>query len=126
VLVEAGETRVLAYITLVCSHIAVQQFGETAPVDGFRYADYPAVKIARLAVDNELQGLGVGGQLVDFAVGITERHVAPHAGCRFLVVDAKPNSAGFYSRKGFSIVGDASENRSLTTMFIDLHRLRDR
>ena len=89
VLVEAGETRVLAYITLVCTHIAVQQFGDPAPVDGFRYTDYPAVKLARLAVDGELQGHGVGAQLVDFAIALTEEHIMPHAGCRFLVVDAK-------------------------------------
>ncbi|WP_431102270.1 GNAT family N-acetyltransferase [Roseateles noduli] len=124
VMVEFGETRVLAYITLVCTHVSVQQFGGPAPVDGFRYADYPAVKLARLAVDSGLQGQGVGGQLVDFAIGLAEEHIMPYAGCRFLVVDAKPNSVGFYLRKGFSKMGeDADEVNSFTTMFVDLHRL---
>ncbi|MFX1677654.1 GNAT family N-acetyltransferase [Mitsuaria sp. CC2] len=124
VLVERGETRVLAYITLVCTHVSVQQFGGPAPVDGFRYADYPAVKLARLAVDSELQGQGVGAQLVDFAVGLAEEHIMPYAGCRFLVVDAKPNSVGFYQRKGFTKMGEAADVvGSFTTMFVDLNRL---
>lgn len=124
VLVEAGETRVLAYVTLVCTHVAVEQFGADVPVDGFRYADYPAVKLARLAVDANLQGQGVGAQLVDFAVALTEEFIMPHAGCRFLVVDAKPNSVGFYERKGFVRIGDAVDgDAAFTTMFVDLHRL---
>lgn len=126
VLAEPGETRVFAYITLVCTHIAVEQLGPPAPVDGFKYADYPAVKLARLAVDSELQGQGVGAQLVDFAVALTEEHIMPHAGCRFLVVDAKPNSVGFYQRKGFTkMSGDTDTDTvdNLTTMFVDLHRL---
>lgn len=124
VLVERDETRVLAYITLVCTHISVQLFGDPAPVDGFKYADYPAVKLARLAVDSALQGQGVGAQLVDFAVALTQEHVMPHAGCRFFVVDAKPNSEGFYLRKGFREMGKTADAAGkFTTMFVDLHRL---
>lgn len=126
VLVEAGHSRVLAYITLVCTHLAVQQFDAPAPVDGFRYADYPAVKLARLAVDNGLQGQGVGAQLVDFAIALTLENIVPHVGCRFLVVDAKPNSVGFYERKGFTRVGKANQEDGLTTLFVDLHRLAPR
>lgn len=124
VLVETGQTQVLAYITLVCTHIAVEQFGDPAPVDGFRYTDYPAVKIARLAVDLGLRGRDLGAQLVDFAVALTEAHIMPHAGCRFLVVDAKPGSVGFYERKGFTKLGEAQDAAgTFTTMFVDLHRL---
>lgn len=124
VLVETGQTKVLAYVTLVCTHVAVEQFGGDAPVDRFRYTDYPAVKVARLAVDASLQGQGVGAQLVDFAVALTEEFIMPHAGCRFLVVDSKPNSVGFYQRKGFVRMGAAADGAAaFTTMFVDLHRL---
>lgn len=123
VLVEAGQTRVLAYTTLVCTHVSVQQFGSPAPVGGFRYADYPAVKPARLAVDGSLQGQGVGSQLVDFSIGLTTQHIMPHAGCRFMVVDAKPGSVGFYRRKGFVEVGRTAQGQATTTMFVDLHRI---
>ena len=58
VLVPAGETKILAYITTLCTHVAVQQFDKQAVVDGFRYQDYPAIELARLAVDASLQGQG--------------------------------------------------------------------
>lgn len=125
VLVRKDETRVWAYVTTLCTHVAVQQFDEPAPIDGFRYKDYPAVKLARLAVDAELQGQGVGGQLVDFVIGLILSHVVPHTGCRFLVVDAKPNSVAFYERKGFGRMGQVADGeQAFTTMFIDLHRLK--
>ncbi len=124
VLVESGQTRVMAYITLVCTHIAVEQFEAAAPVGEFRYADFPAIKLARLAVDNKLQGQGVGGQLVDFAIALAVNQVMPHVGCRFMVVDAKLNSVGFYERKGFTRFGSNVQPDGLTTLFMDLHRLK--
>lgn len=124
VLVRKGESRVWAYVTTLCTHVAVQQFDEPGPVDGFRYKDYPAVKLARLAVDAELQGQGLGGQLVDFVIGLVAQHVMPHTGCRFLVVDSKPNSVAFYERKGFVKLGQVADGaHAFTAMFIDLHRL---
>lgn len=124
VLVKKGEARVLAYVTTLCTHVAVEQFDESAQIEGFRYLDYPAIKLARLAVDTHLQRQGVGGQLVDFVIGLTVEHVMRHTGCRFLVVDAKPTSISFYERKGFSRIGQAADGEcALTTMFIDLHRI---
>jgi len=125
VLVEKGNTRVWAYITTLCTQVSVQQFDPSPLVDGFRYKDFPAIKLARLAVDVDLQGQGVGSQMVDFVMGLATEHVMPHTGCRFLVVDAKANSVAFYERKGFSKIGQATDGLlSLTTMFVDLHRLQ--
>jgi GNAT superfamily N-acetyltransferase len=124
VLVPSGETKILAYITTLCTHVAVQQFDKQAVVDGFRYQDYPAIKLARLAVDASLQGQGIGSQLVDFVIGLVAQHVMPHTGCRFLVVDAKSTSVSFYERKGFTKIGQLDGNdQDLTSMFVDLHKL---
>lgn len=124
VLVETDGTRVWAYITTLCTQVSVEQFDAGALVEGFRYKDFPAIKLARLAVDTELQGRGVGGQLVDFVIGLAVEHVMPHTGCRFLIVDAKASSVSFYGRKGFSKIGQAADgSQVLTPMFIDLHRL---
>lgn len=125
VLVETGQSRVFAYVTTLCTHVSVQQFDRPDQVEDFRYKDYPAIKLARLAVHSGLQGSGAGGQLVDFVIGLAVSHVMPHTGCRFLVVDAKRQSVGFYARKGFSRMGLAgSDEQTFTTMFIDLHRLK--
>lgn len=125
VLVEVGASQVLAYVTTLCTHVSVQQFDQPSQVEGFKYKDYPAIKLARLAVHTELQGSGAGSQLVEFVVGLVVSQIMPHTGCRFLVVDAKPQSTGFYERKGFSRMGVAGddEGQAFVTMFIDLHRL---
>ena len=104
--------------------MAVEQFDEPAVLDGFRYKDYPAIKPARLAVDTSLQGQGVGSQLVDFVIALITDHVMPYTGCRFLVVDAKPESVRFYAAKGFLPIGTSTDGpTATTTMFIDLRRV---
>lgn len=50
----------------------------------------------------------------------------PHTGCRFLVVDSKPQSIGFYESKGFKRIGEAETAEAhYTTMFIDLHHVKE-
>jgi GNAT superfamily N-acetyltransferase len=124
VLVPKGDTKVLAYISTLCTHVAVEQFDKHAVLDGFRYKDYPAIKLARLAVDVSLQGQGIGSQLVDFVIGLVTEHVMPYTGCRFLVVDAKSESVPFYEAKGFLPIGFSTDGSTqTTTMFIDLRRV---
>lgn len=125
VLVEDGDARIQAYITLLCTHVTVEQFEQPLAVDGgFQYRDYPAVKIGRLAVDKRLQGQKAGSALVEFAIGVAADSIMPHAGCRFLVLDAKAESVGFYLKKGFTSMGPTTDSKVRhTTMFIDLHKL---
>lgn len=124
VLVEKGQARVWAYVSTLCTRIAVEQIDGPAPLEDFRYKNYPAVKLARLAVGATIQGQGAGGMLVDFVVAQVLQQIMPHTGCRFLVVDAKPNSIAFYERKGFrQMKQEADGEQALTTMFIDLDRL---
>jgi len=127
VIVAKGTKRVLAYLTTLCTHIAVEQFDDQKSIsEDFKYKDYPAIKLARLAVDISQRDndLHLGSKLVDFLVGFATEQVMPYTGCRFLVVDAKPKSVGFYIKKGFSKIGDHQEGQSqATTMVIDLGRL---
>jgi predicted N-acetyltransferase YhbS len=123
VVVEKDGNRILGYATTLCTQISTEQFGDTLPIKDFRYKDYPAVKLARLAVDVSLQGQGVGGQLLDLVMGLISEQVMPHIGCRFLVVDSKVTSVNFYTRKGFVTVGSVSQGeQGHTTMVIDLNR----
>jgi ribosomal protein S18 acetylase RimI-like enzyme len=79
-----------------------------------------------LPVDTSLQGKGIGGRLVEFVIGLAVQHVMPHTGCRFLVVDSKPQSIGFYESKGFKRIGEAETAEAhYTTMFIDLHHVKE-
>src|SRR5258708_13648569 len=84
---------------------------------------FPYTTLFRSAVDTSLQGQGVGSQLVDFVIALITDHVMPYTGCRFLVVDAKPESVRFYAAKGFLPIGTSTDGpTATTTMFTDLPR----
>lgn len=63
----------------------------------------PILRIARLAVDDRFQGLGIGRLLLramlELALEMRDR-----AGCTGVVVDAKPQAAAFYSSMGFETI----------------------
>jgi GNAT superfamily N-acetyltransferase len=75
--------KLLGYITLVCGEVVTED-GDACLIEGvdYHYKHYPAVKIARLAVDQSVQRSGLGKYLVDLALGIAKREVAPSVGCR--------------------------------------------
>lgn len=125
VLVEQGKPRVLAYATILCTQMRVDQVTPPDGLGDFPYTDYPAIRLARLAVDKSQQGKGMGSLLVDFILALVLDQIMPNAGCRFLIVDAKPGSVSFYARKGFSRIGDMRDGTDpLTLMFVDLNRLK--
>ena len=116
------DSRVWAYITLMCSQIEIDEDCRPGECEGAsKYKDFPAIKIARLAVDSKLQRKWMGTSLVDWAISTVKRVIMPTVGCRFLIVDAKPCSVPFYKRLGFSGVStdDAEDNDPV--LYIDLH-----
>lgn len=125
VVTEDGQKQVIAYATILCTQIRVDQVGGVDLAEGhFPYQDYPAIRLARLAVDSRQQGKGLGGTLVDFILSLARDHIMPFAGCRFLILDAKPGSVSFYRKKGFSEIGAIPDDGNpLTLMFVDLHKL---
>jgi GNAT superfamily N-acetyltransferase len=96
----------------------IDEFGEA-----YKYA-YPAVKIARLAIDLRHQGEGYGADIVSYCIAIIVKDVMPKVGCRFIVVDANKPAIDFYRKVGFTMV-DTDANKALETpvMFLDLQRL---
>ncbi len=121
---EAGKSKILGYISLVCGEVVasaddVHLMEEPA----YRYRQYPAVKIARLAVDKHLRKKGVGQALIDLALGIAKDRISMAVGCRFVVVDAKQDAVRFYQRCGFTLLAtETNRMRSDPILFIDLHK----
>jgi ribosomal protein S18 acetylase RimI-like enzyme len=119
--------KLIGYVTLVCGEVVIQE-GDEALVaeDGMQYLyrQYPAIKIARLAVDRRFRSLGIGEALVNLALGIAQQLICPNVGCRFVMVDSKQQSVGFYDRRGFTML-DTQENRDREepVMFVDLSKL---
>jgi predicted GNAT family N-acyltransferase len=115
--------RIWAYITILMSEIK----NENAQPEGFgqeyRYA-YPAVKIARLAVDLKAQGRHLGCDLVSYCIALVKREIMPRVGCRFLTLDANKPAIAFYQKQGFELV-DTPTNQALDNpiMFLDLQKL---
>lgn len=117
--------KVVGYVTLTCGEI-VSDDATCQLVDDveYPYNHYPAVKVARLAVDQRMQGKGLGEKLVRLAIGQAKRVICPAVGCRFVTVDAKRQSVGFYIKCGFTIL-DTQENhdRPSPVMWIDLNKV---
>lgn len=118
------QNKTIAYLTLVCGEVTTDEGGEplvSEPGLDFRYPRYPAVKIARLAVDQRYHGKKIGKLLVQLALGISKEEICPAVGCRFLMVDAKPAAVAFYSRVGFTMLDThGNKDRKEPVMFIDL------
>ncbi len=123
---DADTDKLKAYITLVCGEVEIAH-GDAPPIDkeegGYAYLQYPAVKIARLAVDKGLKGKGLGKQLVTMALGIAKGQICPAVGCRFMMVDSKAKSIEFYEKCGFTFLDTAgNRERDAPVMYIDLSK----
>lgn len=60
----------------------------------------PVLRLARLGVDRQHRGEGLGRELLIVAADIAVE-VRMRAGCAGIVVDSKPDAVGFYERHGF-------------------------
>lgn len=123
----ADNDRLIGYITLTCGEIVI---GDGDPVlvadEGltYLYNQYPAVKIARLAVDQRARALGIGEALVKLCLGLATEYIAPNVGCRFVVVDSKQGAVSFYDRIGFTMLDTpANREREEPVMFVDLSKV---
>lgn len=91
--------QIAGYFTLATAQVAYQEIP-----DGFRGKlpkyPIPALRIARLAVNKDLKGKGIGKWLLVQAF-TKAVHVADVTGLYFIIVDAKETSKSFYEYYGF-------------------------
>lgn len=122
---RSGDRKVIAYVSIMCAEVALENcyMIEDKP-NANKFEFQPAIRIARLAVSRENQKSGFGKQLVDLVIGMALTIVQPHAGCRFLILDAKRKSISFYEKLGFRLL-ETEGNKSAETplMFMDLQSL---
>ncbi|MBR6295019.1 MAG: GNAT family N-acetyltransferase [Treponema sp.] len=130
VVVEKGKTdRVLAYFTLSNDKIAVTDFISNNQFNKFKKKNfnkekylrsYPSVKIGRLGISKELQGAGIGTNIIDFIkLYFLEDN---KTGCRFITVDAYNAAVPFYKKNGFDFLIKKDENPT-QLMYFDLINL---
>jgi len=63
--------------------------------------DKESLKLRQMAVQNNLQGKGIGASMMNFA-----ENVARDAGYKKLIMHARKTATGFYEKLGFKISGD--------------------
>lgn len=83
-----------------------------------RRRSYPAVKIGRLAVNEEFAGSGLGTFILDnikYAFANVKR-----LGCRFVTVDALNSAVAFYEKNGFQFFTEQDKDDDTRLMFFDL------
>lgn len=116
------DAKLIGYITLICGEILTETPQEVIPPEQvYDYKTFPSVKIARLAIDRRYQGKGLGDYLVAFAVGVVKEAIAPHVGCRFVVVDSKQSAVKFYERVGFTLLDTvANKANDQPVMYLDI------
>jgi GNAT superfamily N-acetyltransferase len=99
--VTVGDGRVVGYYALSLGQVDVTQAPERIRKGMGRYP-IPVIVLARLAVDSNAQGQGLGAGLLQDAV-LRALTVAEHAGVRAILTHPINEAAGtFYRRFGFA------------------------
>ncbi len=110
--------QLVGYITLTTDIIKKEEVQGEERID-VPYKEYPAIKIARLAVDNKYERKGVGRFLLLVAAGKALK-ISDEVGCRFITVDSKKDSIGFYEKRGGFELVKKRKNSMYPTMYLDI------
>lgn len=94
-----NNNRISGYFTLATAQVAYQEIPDKYR-DKLPKYPIPALRIARLAVNKELQGSGLGKWLLS-QIFIKAIQVADITGLYLIIVDTKETSKSFYEHYGF-------------------------
>ena len=110
---QGEDSRIAGFYTLASSSVLLADLPPETGKKLPRYPSVPAVRMGRLAVDENFKGQGLGGALLADALARAARaDIAAFA----LVVDAKDDAAArFYRHHGFIVLPD-----SPLTLFLPL------
>ncbi len=104
--VAVVEDIIIGYLSVSAGSVRIENFSSEYSKKFPKYP-LPILRLTRLAVDIKYQNIGIGKQLLKFALKLAliqkERF-----GCFALVVDAKEKSVGFYEAYGFEEIDIAS------------------
>jgi len=109
--------QLIGYVTLTADIIRKKDVWSDDRIET-PYKEYPAIKIARLATDKKYEKRGVGTFLLLTAIGIAA-DMSEKVGCRFITVDSKRHSIGFYEKHGFKLVKKYAK-QDYPTMYLDI------
>ncbi|NOQ28919.1 MAG: GNAT family N-acetyltransferase [Methanosarcinales archaeon] len=111
--------KLIGYITFATDILKAEEMLKETRIEGIPYKEYPAIKIARLATDKKYKRMGVGTFLLKVAVG-KAYDISDRVGCRFITVDSKQESIGFYKKSGGFKLVTGHEKKTYPTMYLDI------
>ena len=118
-LVVVDDERVVAYATFAISEMGADEPPDSVAKGMPRYP-VPVLRLARLAVDERYQGIGLGVLLVNRVLGLALQ-LRSQFGCVAVVVDALRSAEEFYERLGFERSGTVvGRPRVAGTVFMSL------
>lgn len=106
--VAVDSERIAGYFTLATASVERSSVSNVETLESLPRFPIPAILLARLAVDERVQGQGLGAHLLEEALGMTlQLAKAGPVGFRLFITDAIDEQAvGFYGRYGFRRLGD--------------------
>lgn len=108
---KTGQVRVWANHTLSSASVEFEEYSENV---GLPHYPIPAILLARLAVDKQRQGEGLGRDALLHALGVARRH-ADSVAAAIVIVEAIDEAAqAFYERYGFRLLNKSGRHLSLT------------
>jgi GNAT superfamily N-acetyltransferase len=124
--VAVDDRGILGFATVAPGHLEIDGLPAASRKKLPRYP-LPALRWARLAVDESIQGAGLGARLLRFVLDLALR-MASDYGCVGVVVDAKPAAVGFYGRYGFvaveAVEGQSDARPQPTPMFLSIRAIQ--
>ena len=133
--VAVEDARILGFATVAPGHVEIEGLPADARRSLPRYP-LPVLRLARLAVDQTVQGQGLGPQLLRFVLQLAVR-MAADFGCTGVVVDAKRgvvkdakrSAVDFYAKHGFlaldAVHGQSDARPRPTAMFLAMRAIRE-
>jgi GNAT superfamily N-acetyltransferase len=116
------ETRIVGFATVAVG--AIERVNLPSPRLRRKFPAYPlpVLRLARLGVDTQAQGLGIGKALLRhvFQLAIQQRDLLA---CVGIVTDAKPDAVGFYASLGFvhlSGIREGATHGDFAPMFLPI------
>ena len=130
------ESKTVAYYSLLNDSLKIEKesFASKSALKRFlkglvshpkRHLNYfPAIKIGRLAINQNIQQGGLGSILVNniinYAINVNEK-----CACKLITVDAYSQSVGFYEKMGFQFLTELDNGFEERQMFLELTQFID-
>ena len=129
---DEDHEHIAAYFSLANDRVSITDFPNKTEFNRFRkhrfvnekrLKSYPAAKICRLAVSQELKGQHIGEFLTD---SIKKFFLADNkTGCRFLTVDAYAAAIPFYFKQNFVPLTVEDQGADTRLLYFDLNDIAD-